>query len=77
MDQALYSSILEVVGFITTVALPLMGFLLWLKFAFLVAGPGGSLIRLSARMKLAILAVLVSPVVFGWLVATLLTSSPL
>jgi hypothetical protein len=75
MDQALYVSILNVMGYATTIALPVAGFLLWLKLAYLVAGPGGFWIRISPRAKLLLLGVLVSPIFFGWVLGKLLANA--
>ena len=75
MDHALYLSILNVMGYVTTIGLPVAGFLLWLKLAFLVSGPGGTWFRISGRAKLLLLAVLCSPIVFGWVIARLLSSA--
>jgi hypothetical protein len=75
MDQALYLSILDVMGYVTTVGLPIAGFLLWMKLAFLVAGPGGTWVRISPRAKLLLLAILASPIFFGWTIARLLSSA--
>ena len=73
MDKSLYLQVLEVVGFVTTVALPLMGFLVWLKIALLVAAPGGVWSNMSGRSKGLLLLVLVSPLAGGWLVSRLMT----
>jgi hypothetical protein len=75
MDQELYVSILNAMGFATTIALPVAGFLLWLKLAFLVAGPGGFWVRISPRAKLLLLGILVSPIVFGWVIGRLLVNA--
>ena len=69
MEQGLYFRILEVMGFLTTVALPIVGFLFWIKFAFLVTGPAGLWVRMSMRMKVSLFVVLLSPVAGGWLIA--------
>ena len=69
MEQSLYFRVLEVMGFLTTVALPIIGFLFWMKFAFLVTGPAGLWVRMSTRMKVSLFVVLVSPVACGWLIA--------
>ena len=73
MDKSLYLDILEVVGFITTVAVPVMGLMVWFKIALLVAAPGGMWSNMSSRAKGVLLLVLLSPVVGGWLVARLMT----
>ena len=73
MDKSLYIDILEVVGFITTVAVPVMGLMVWFKIALLVAAPGGMWSNMSSRAKGFLLLVLLSPVVGGWLVAKLMT----
>lgn len=69
MSESRYLEILEVLGFATTIAFPIIGFLLWLKFAFLITGPGGLWSRLPPGMALVLLALLISPVFFGWIIS--------
>ena len=74
MDKSLFLRVLDVLGFVTTVALPILGVLLWLKFAYLLNSTGGLWARLPPRMALLLLLALISPVLFGWLIGKIMVA---